>query len=90
MSNSSLHSEHMPFSLLVDSSPGLAELSLGLPLAIVAGLEKGPGFLHLALEGVGPAVSEVGLLNHLLPHVAYLLIGALGFTEMTLVILEGL
>ena len=55
--------------LLVDCSPGLAELSLGLPLATVAGVEEGPCLLHLTMEGVGPAVSEAGLLK---PHVTCL------------------
>ena len=73
--------------LLVDCSPGLAELSLGLHLAAVAGVEEGPGLLHLTMADVGPAVSEAGLLK---PHVACLLIGALCLTEMTVVILNGL
>merc|ERR1719330_2139701 len=75
---------------LVDSCPGLAKLSLRLPLAAVSRVEEGPGLLHLTLEGVGPAISKAGLLSHLLPHTTGLLIGALGLAELSLVPLDGL
>merc|ERR550532_2458405 len=50
----------------------------------------GPGLLHLAGEGVGPAVSEAGLLSHLLPDAGLLGEGALGLPHLTLVSLDGL
>merc|ERR1719195_879305 len=75
---------------LIDSTASLAQLGLGLPLAAVGGVQQSSGLLHLALESVGAAVSEAGLLGHLLADTASLLVGALGLAQLTLVALDGL
>merc|ERR1719220_2858570 len=59
---------------LVDSVASVAELGLGLPLAAVGGVQQSSGLLDLALESVGAAVSEAGLLGHLLADTASLLV----------------
>merc|ERR1719189_2585493 len=75
---------------LVDSVAGVAQLGLGLPLAALGGVQQSSGLLHLALESVGAAVSEAGLLGHFLADTASLLIAALGLAQLTLVALDGL
>merc|ERR1719512_380663 len=75
---------------LVDSVPGLAQLGLGLPLAALGRVQQSSGLLDLALESVGAAVSETGLLGHLLADTASLLVAALGLAQLTLVALDGL
>merc|ERR1740123_1759921 len=75
---------------LVDSGAGLSQLGLSLPLAAVSGVQESPGLLHLALQGVGPALGQAGLLGHLLADPAGLLVGALGLPQLALVALDGL
>merc|ERR1719195_1579871 len=75
---------------LVDSVAGVAELGLGLPLAALSGVQQSSGLLNLALESVSAAVSEAGLLGHLLADTASLLVAALGLAQLTLVALDGL
>merc|ERR1740129_371242 len=74
----------------IDGAASISQLSLSLPLATLSGVKESPGLLNLTLEGVGPAVSEAGLLGHLLPHAASLLVGTLGLTVLALVSLDGL
>merc|ERR1719297_376878 len=75
---------------LVDSVAGVAQLGLGLPLAALGRVQQSSGLLDLALESVGAAVSEAGLLGHLLADTAGLLVAALGLAQLTLVALDGL
>merc|ERR1719288_714213 len=75
---------------LIDSITSISQLSLSLSLAALSGVKESSGLLNLTLESIGPAVSEAGLLRHLLPHAASLLIGTLSLTVLTLVPLDGL
>merc|ERR1719297_304967 len=75
---------------LVGSVAGIAKLGLGLPLAALGRVQQSSGLLDLALESVGAAVSEAGLLGHLLADTAGLLVAALGLAQLTLVALDGL
>merc|ERR1719195_1772962 len=75
---------------LIDSIPGLAQLSLGLPLATLGRVQKRPGLLHLPGESVGTAVSKAGLLSHLLADTGLLGEGALSLPHLALVALDGL
>merc|ERR1719195_387337 len=75
---------------LVDSVPGLARLSLSLPLATLGRVQQRPGLLHLSSESVGTTVSKAGLLSHLLADTGLLGEGALSLPHLALVALDGL
>merc|ERR550539_1347606 len=75
---------------LVHGGARLGQLGLGLTLAAVSRVQESPGLLHLALQSVGPALGQAGLLGHLLADPAGLLVGALGLPQLALVSLDGL
>merc|ERR1719336_1272523 len=75
---------------LVDGHAGLGQLGLGLPLSPLGGVKEGTSLLHLALEGVGPALGKGSLLGHLLPEAGGLLEVHLGLPQLTLVALDAL
>merc|ERR1719259_1068288 len=75
---------------LVDSIASLSEFSLSLSLASLSRVKESSGLLHLSLEGSSSAVSQAGLLRHLLSEAGLLLIGALSLPQLTLVALDRL
>merc|ERR1719384_2420462 len=75
---------------LVDGHAGFSQLRLSLPLAPLGRVKEGTSLLHLTLEGVGPALSEAGLLGHLLAEAGGLLVVHLSFPQLALVALDGL
>merc|ERR1719384_1402679 len=75
---------------LVDGHAGFGQLRLSLPLAPLGRVKEGASLFHLTLEGVGPALSEAGLLGHLLAETGSLLVVHLGLPQLALVALDGL
>merc|ERR1719351_114084 len=75
---------------LVDGHASLGQLGFSLPLAPLGGVKEGTGLLHLALEGVGPALGKGSLLGHLLPEAGGLLEVHLGLPQLALVALDAL
>merc|ERR1719411_2359275 len=72
---------------LVDSTTGLAQFSLSLSFATLSRVKESSSLLHLTSEGLGSAVSKVGLL---VADSGSLLIAAFSLTQLSLVTLDGL
>merc|ERR1740123_2724305 len=75
---------------LVDGHAGFGQLGLSLPLAPLGRVKEGTSLFHLTPEGVGPALSEAGLLGHLLAETSSLFIVHLSLPQLALVALDGL
>merc|ERR1740116_834733 len=70
---------------LVDGHAGFGQLRLSLPLAPLGRVKEGTSLFHLTPEGVGPALSEAGLLGHLLAETSSLFIVHLSLPQLALV-----
>merc|ERR1712117_412958 len=75
---------------LIDSISSISKLSLSLSLATVSRVKESSGLLNFSLESIGTSVSKAGLLSHLLPGTASLLILGLSLSQLTLVSLDRL
>jgi hypothetical protein len=75
---------------LVDGVPGVGQLLVDLALGSLGRIQKGPGLLDLAAEGIGFPVGNANSLRDLLPGASLILEGLDGLSQLTLVPLDGL